>query len=133
MDNISKLYADAQRIKKHYRAEHGKYDGGEVCGQIKELFGRNNGHVKSLALSYADYWYDTYIMNSAEMATEPTEQHLKVLGSMQGLIDNEAEQITELSQDDWTELCELTNYEAEDLPLEFLNDIMILFVDHQAC
>ena len=59
MDNISKLYADAQRIKKHYRAEHGKYDGGEVCGQIKELFGRNNGHVKSLALSYADYWYDT--------------------------------------------------------------------------
>ena len=72
-------------------------------------------------------------MNSAEMENEPTEQHLKVLGSMQGLIDNEAEQITELSQNDWKELCELTNYEAEDLPLEFLNDIMILFVDHQAC
>ena len=31
MDNISKFYADAQRIKKHYRAEHSTYDGGEVC------------------------------------------------------------------------------------------------------
>ena len=133
MDNISKFYADAQRIKKHYRAEHSSYDGGEVCGKIKELFGRNNGHVKSLALSYADYWYDTYIMNSEEMENEPTEQHLQVLGSIQALIDNDPEQITELTQEDWKELCDLTNYEADDLPLEFLNDIMIIFVDHQAC
>lgn len=133
MDNISKLYADTQRIKKHYRAEHNKYDGSQVCIQIKEFFARNNNHIKSLALSYADYWFDTYIMNSLELENEPTEQHLKILGSIQALIDNSQDQITDLNKQDWKELCDLTNYEADDLPLEFLNDIMIIFVDHQAC
>lgn len=133
MDNISKFYADAQRIKKHYRANNSRYDGQKVCEEVKNLFARNNPQVKSLALSFGDYWFNEYIVNSAEMENEPTQQHLEILGAMQALMDNEPEQTAALCQKDWQELCSLTNYEAEDLPIEFLNDIMIIFVDHQAC
>ena len=42
-------------------------------------------------------------------------------------------QFTEcFTQEDWKQLCQLTNYEAEDLPLELLSSLMKNFVDNQA-
>lgn len=136
MNRTEKFLADAQRIRKHYRAEHPKYDGLKVAQETASLFQRTNPDVKELARSFADYWLNEYVSRSTGMDDEPTEQNLAKLAAMQAVLDSEdgGDEGTEaLDSKDWQELCSLTNYEAEDLPLETLNNLMILFVDKGGC
>ena len=42
------------------------------------------------------------------------------------------EDVKFLSREDWKSLCQLTNYEADSLPLDLLNSMMSVFVDKQA-
>ncbi len=132
MDNIQKFISDVQRIKKHYRAEHSTYDGQKVCEQIQDLFISSNKNLKSLAESFSDYWINKYILSSQELNNEPTDDHINILASMQALIENDVESTSSLSHEDWQELCEITNCEAEEIPIEVLNDMMMIFVDKQA-
>ena len=106
MDLIQKFSSDVEKIKKHYRAEHQTYNGEEVCNQVAAFFEQQNRDVASLAHSYASYWKEAYILPSQNMEEEPTREHI--------------------------DLCQLTNYEAEDLPLELLSSLMKNFVDNQA-
>lgn len=133
MNNTDKLTADAQRIKKHYRSEHSSYDGYKVCCQIQELFVKNNRNIHTLAESISGYWLHTYIEPSIQMENEPTEEHLAKLGAMQAFLDASdglAEGTESLNQEDWDEIKDAVNYEAEDLPLEMLNDMMMVIMDH---
>lgn len=135
MDSIQKFYSDIEKIKKHYRSEHQSYNAEEVCKQVVSLFERNNGHAPSLAQSFASYWLNTYIIPSSSLADEPTAEHTEILGAMEALLQDPEESwsYTEcLSSSDWKELCSLTNYEAEELPLELLSSLMKIFVDEQA-
>lgn len=133
MDNVQKFLADVARIKKHEYAEHSSsYSGERVCADIKSLFVKNNAHVRSLAESYTDYWMSEYILPSAEMQNEPTQEHLDKIAAMQSLIDNDVEMTDALSEKDWSELCELTGYEAEDMDVDLLNDLMSIFLDKGA-
>jgi hypothetical protein len=54
------------------------------------------------------------------------------IGAMQSLLELDLEETKALSDNDWKELCSLTNYEAEDLPLDLLNDLMSIFLEKQA-
>ncbi|MBP3365776.1 MAG: hypothetical protein J6K96_02150 [Treponema sp.] len=132
MDTVQKLLSDAQRIKKHYRAEHPAYNGTEVCLQIQELFIKRNAVVRTLASAFSDYWLSSRIRTSSKMDSEPTEEHLNVLAAIQALIENDISAADALSADDWKELCAITNSEADDIPLETLNSLMAAFVDKQA-
>ena len=135
MDKISKFISDIDRVKKFERAQNpAGYDGEKACLKIKDLFSKSNSHVSTLADSFADYWLDTYIRNSPDIRNEPTQQNVDIIAAMQALLDLEQDpEFTKaLSKSDWKELCSLTNMEGDDLPLEFLNDIMMMFVDHQA-
>lgn len=133
MDNVQKLFSDIEKLKKHERAANGNlYDGEKICIKIKDLFARNNTNCSSLALSYADYWFDAYIAPAADKNSMPDKKALDVLGAMQFLLENDPDSATALSDADWKELCSLTNLEADELDLNLLNDLMVVFVDHQA-
>lgn len=132
MDNTQKLAADIERTKKHYRAEHSSnYDCIEVCRQIVEMFANNNKSLFDLAHSFGDYWIDEYIAKSNEVNNEPTAQSIDKLCAMQNVLDNENETKC-LTKKDWQELCQCTNDLSEELPIEILNDLMAMFLDHQA-
>lgn len=131
MDNIQKLFSDIERLKKRERATTGVYDGEKICSKIKDLFVSNNGN-SSLAESFADYWFNTYVQNATDFDKMPNEKALNVLGAIQAVLDNDDSETSALTEKDWKQLCELTNLEAEDLDLNFLNDLMMMFVEHQA-
>lgn len=131
MDRIQKLFSDIERLKKRERAITGTYDGEKICSKIKDLFVSNNENT-SLSQSFADYWFNTYVQQAVDFSKMPDAKALNVLGSIQALLDNDDSQTTYLTAEDWKELCAITNLEAEDLNLDFLNDLMILFVEHQA-
>lgn len=134
MDSIQKFYSDIEKAKKHYRANHQNYDGNAVCQEIADLFCRNNKGIVSLADSFAGYWIDTYIRSSLNINEEPTPENIDKICAFQALLDGQPEQrdIACLTQEDYKELCSLVNMEAEDLPLDILNDMMTIFVDKQA-
>ena len=135
MDLIQKFSSDVEKIKKHYRAEHQTYNGEEVCNQVAAFFEQQNRDVASLAHSYASYWKEAYILPSQNMEEEPTREHIDLLAAMMALLLDveDSWQFTEcFTQEDWKQLCQLTNYEAEDLPLELLSSLMKNFVDNQA-
>jgi len=133
MDNISKFLADIDKIKKHDRAEHNNnYDGERVCLQIQKLFISNNRSFESLAASFADYWMQNYIYASSDIKSEPSQDNINRIAALQSLLENSTDDTDCLTKKDWKELCSLVNMEAEDLPIDLLNDLMIIFVDHQA-
>lgn len=133
MDDIQKFYSDVEKIKKHYRANNGgNYDGAAVCNEICDFFARNNSSLGGLGNAFAGYWMDTYINNSTNLHEEPSAENVDRLAAMQSLLDGSTDYTECLSDSDWHELCSLTNYEAEDLPIEVLNDLMAIFVDKRA-
>ena len=132
MDSIQKLYSDIEKIKKHHRSNSATYNAQEVCSQVTELFTRNNRNLESLARSFSEYWMNTYILGSENVPEEPTQDSIAKLAAFQSVIEGSTEFTECLSQEDWNELCSLTNMEAEDIPIETLNDMMMIFVDRQA-
>lgn len=135
MDRISKFLSDIEKLKKHDRAENpSSYDGERICRKIRDLYVRNNPHMGELSSSFADYWLENYVLKSPDIKNEPSQESLDKIAALQALIDceNEKELTSALNEKDWKELCSLTDMEGEDLPLEELNSIMMIFVDHQA-
>ena len=130
MDSIQKLVSDIEKVKKHYRAEHNNnYDGEKVCLQIADLFARTNRNLSSVAQSFADHWYSTYIISSADIKNEPSEDNITRLTALQSILDGEPEGTDLLTDEDWQSLCETVNAEAEDIPIETLNSLMSIFLE----
>ena len=132
MDSIQKFESDIAKTKKHERAAGSVYDGEKTCRKICQLFERNNPDCQALAVSWANYWMEKYILPSQELNEEPTEKNTAIIVAMQALMDNEVSLTDALSQEDWKELCSLTNYESEEMDMDKLNDLMIIFVDKNA-
>lgn len=139
MTDIQKFFADVERIRKHNRADNnGNYDARKACTQISSLFESNNPGLGELPSSFVNYWLNTFIepvFNSGDakaIENEPTQEHLDKLAAMQSIIDGQKDFTDTLSNDDWKELCSLTNLEAEDLPMDVLESMMTLFVDKKA-
>jgi len=133
MDNIQKFLADIDKIKKHDRADNGgNYSGERVCKGICDLFSRNNKELGELGASFADYWMQTYVLSSSDLSREPSDAAIDKIAAFQSLLDGEADGCACLTDDDLKQLCDLVNYEAEDLPLDVLNQLMTIFVDKQA-
>ena len=74
---------------------------------------------------------DTYILGSPDQESLPTSENLDTLAAMQSLLDNDGQQINTLSDKDLKELCQIVNMEAEDIPIDVLNSLMMIFVDRQ--
>jgi hypothetical protein len=134
MNDSQKFYADVRRLMKYERAQNGgRYNAKAVCTKIASLFASSNTGLGSLPDSIADYWTKTYIDSSIKPDSEPTEENLDRLAAMQTFLDGTADETTDiLSAQDWQELGDMVNYEAEDLPLDVLSTLMTILVDKKA-
>ena len=101
---MRKFRADIERIKKHTRAQNGgSYNYKKACSDIMQLFERNNSRFISLPHSLSDFWFHTYIEQSAELNNEPTPENTDKLCAIQAFLDNE-DDYSCLTSDDWKEI-----------------------------
>lgn len=130
MTNIQKFFADTARIIKHDRADNnGNYDGIRCSKRVVALFESNLSHLPEVARSLGDYWFSTYIQSSSEKNSEPTQEHLDWLANILSLFDGELEENHTFTKEDWQEIRDTINYEAENLPLDFLSSIMNILLE----
>ena len=130
MDNIQKFCSDIEKIKKHGR--QGGPASPDIVTQIKTFFVKNFRGLESLAGSFFDYWNEEYILKSGNPGDEPSKENVDRLAAMFSLLEGSVEFTDCLTDSDWKQLCSLTNMESEDLPMDTLNDLMMIFVDKKA-
>lgn len=133
MDDIAKFISDVEKTIKHDRQNNGgKSDYSRFKKDIKNLFIRNTSSCGELPGSIYDYWENQYVYNSANVAEEPVRENIERLGAFLGFLHNSRDDEDLLVQEDWDELGRLVGYEAEDLPIDVLQDLMKIVVDHGA-
>ena len=145
MDDIQKLYADFKRRVKHERSSSAAYDGKRAAESAADYFASLYTDMGTLPEQIADYWIRTRILNAEHPESEPSEQHIAWLLTAAEILDGtyaddaegkgvgESESGTSsapssFSERDWRELCDMVNYEAEELPMDRLSALMSIFV-----
>ncbi|WP_428770878.1 hypothetical protein V1L52_03280 [Treponema sp. HNW] len=130
MDTIQKFYTDIRKVVKHGRTQDGSYSSDTVCTEIAQRFSNLFADLGSLPESIAEYWLQNRILKSAAVGSEPSEQNLLWLISAADILNgnppDEGESV--FTAEDWKELFNLVNAEAEDLPIDTLTDLMSLFM-----
>lgn len=134
MDNIQKLYSDIEKIKKHNRNSSGTLDLNKVATQVSEMFQRNNRDFCDLPNSLAEYWVKTYVYPQIDLnANGLSQESVDKLCAMQAFLDNDIEDDTDcLTLDDWKQIAAFVNFEAEDMPIDLLSQMMSILVEKRA-
>lgn len=134
MDNIQKLYSDIEKIKKHNRNSSGTLDLNKVATQVSEMFQRNNRDFCDLPNSLAEYWVKTYVYPQIDLnANDLSQESVGKLCAMQAFLDNDIEDDTDcLTLDDWKQIAAFVNFEAEDMPIDLLSQMMSILVEKRA-
>ncbi len=115
MTRIDKFASDLEKIKK-------RSSSADFLSEARDFFCREYKN-SSLAQSFAFWW---------EQNSPSDSPNVEKLVALSSLLDCKVEGTECFSPSDWKELCQIVNSEAEDLPLDLLNDLMIIFVDKQA-
>lgn len=132
MTDLGKFYADVQRCLKHERADHnGNYDGLRASRAIEKLFISYSRGLECIAEPLAEYWEQTYIQKSTNLAEEPQKTNIDWLANVLALFDGQLEPDQNFSKKDWAEINDTVNAEAEDLPLDVLSSIMSTIVERK--
>lgn len=130
MNDLQKFQADINRIIKHDRADNGGiYDGIRASRKIAELFISCNKDCQSLAGSITERWLSKVEAGADE---QPSEQNLNWLFDVQEFLDGTLTGDTVLTYEDFVELRDLVNYEAEELPVEMLTTMLNTIMEHNA-
>lgn len=133
MTDISKFLSDIEKIKKHDRQNHGNApDYERIHEDIRKLFVRYSNVPGELCNSLFEYWENQFIFNSTDKKEEPTVENQERLAAMLAFLENSDEFEDRLTDDDWREIGDAVGYEAEDLPVEILQDLMKILVSHGA-
>jgi hypothetical protein len=130
MTDPEKLCSDINRIKKHERAQNGgRYNALRVCEKAASLFENERRNFSALPASMAEFWMSTYIRASVQPDEEPSDENIDKLAAMLSFLDGDSSGCDCLTETDWTQLGQLVNYEAEELPIETLSNLMTIIVD----
>ena len=133
MTDISKFLSDIQKSLKHDRQNNsGKSDYNRVKNDLRRLFERNAAAVGELADSVFEYWENEYIYRSGDIAAEPCEENQNRLAAYLAFLENSDEYQELISDDDWNEFGRLVNFEAEELDVDVLQDLMKILVSKGA-
>ena len=133
MTDINKFLSDVQKSLKHDRQNNsGKSDYNRVKNDLRRLFERNAAAVGELADSVYEYWENEYIYRSANPAAEPSEENQNRLAAYLAFLENSDEYQELISDSDWDEFGRLVNFEAEDLDIDVLQDLMKILVSKGA-
>ena len=112
MTDVEKFTSDVAKLKKMDRHEHNNVtDYNRLSNPLADLFARSSQVEKSFANTIFDYWEKNYIWNQADLSEAPTDEDVAKLGAY---------------------LAELVNYEAEDMEISKLTELMSILVDHHA-
>lgn len=129
MDQIQKFYSDIEKAKKFARADNGgKYDYRAACKRITDVFERDNRNFQTLARSFTDYWMRNYVECAEDRENAPDQTAIEKIGALYAFLNND-DQTEALSDEDWEEVKEMVNCEAEDLPIDVLSDMMRTIVE----
>lgn len=132
MIDLGKFYADVQRCLKHERADNnGNYDGLRACRAVKKLFVSYFRGLENIAEPLAEYWEQTYILQSKNLEDEPQKSNIDWLANVIALINGELEADRNFPQKDWVEINNVVNAEAEDIPIDVLSSIMSTLVERK--
>ncbi|MBR1722469.1 MAG: hypothetical protein IJ727_08345 [Treponema sp.] len=134
MTTIDKFISDIQRIIKHDRANNGgHYSAKRACTQISQLYTSNNKNLGSLALAIGDYWLNTYVLTAADLENEPSEKNIEKIKAFQDFADADPSgDFSSLSSEDWENLRDFVDDEAENLDLDTLQNMMNLILQNGA-
>ena len=134
MNSIDKFLSDIQKTIKYDRANNGgHYDARRACTQISKIFENNNRNLGSLAVSLGDYWLNTYILSSENLANEPSETNIEKIKAFQNFCDNDEDaDFSALTADDWENIRDFVDDEAENLDLFSLQNMMNLILQNGA-
>lgn len=133
MTDIAKFLTDAKKILKFDRQNNsGKSDFDRIENNLRSLFDRSTSCPGQLPNTVFAYWVSEYVATSADMKAEPTDENLDRLAAMLAFLENSDEGQEMLTDDDWQEIGELVNDEAEDLPINVLQDLMSILVSKGA-
>lgn len=133
MTDIRKFVTDVEKAKKYFRQNNGgKCDYNKIQKDIRNLFERTTSCPTGLPASIFEYWENEYIFRSADLSEEPTSENIEKLGGFLAFLENVDEYQECITDDDWNEIGPLVNYEAEDLPVDILQDLMKILVSHGA-
>lgn len=126
-----KFLSDVARIRKHEWQTKNCCTYVSISRDLRRLFENASLCPGELAGSLYDYWENHY---SAlfDASSEESSDVLEKLAAMLSFLNKGTEYEEKLNQDDWTEIGRLTGYEAEDMPLDFLQDLMAVLVKHNA-
>ena len=132
MTYTEKFLSDIARAAKRERAENGRsYDAKKTCEKIAYSFENAIRDLGGLPRAVGDYWLSEYIDPSSDAENEPTKEHAEKLAAMLSFLRGE-DDTASLSPDDWKNLAELVQDEAETLPIESLSSLMSSLVEQKA-
>ena len=131
MTDIRKFVTDLEKIKKIFRQNNsGKCDYNKLQKDIRNLFERSTSCPTGLPASIFEYWENQYIYKSADLGEEPTSDNINKLAAFLAFLENTDEYQELITDEDWEEIGPLVNYEAEDLPVDILQNLMMILVSH---
>ena len=133
MTDIGKFLSDVQKLMKHDRQNNSsKSDYNRIKNDLRNIFERATSCPGELPGSVFEYWENEYVYNSTDMANEPSQENANKLGAFLAFLDNSDEDQDLISDHDWQEIGQLVNYEAEELPVDILQDLMMILVNKGA-
>lgn len=129
MTDIGKFLSDLQKILKHDRQNNsGSSNYERISKDICSLFVRASACPGQLPKSIFHVWESNYIYGLPSLENEPSEQRAQALAAMLAFLSNSDEYQDLLTQDDWEEISDIVNAEADDMPLDLLQDLMGILV-----
>ncbi|NLC92775.1 MAG: hypothetical protein GX677_04830 [Treponema sp.] len=133
MNDNGKFSSDVQKLIKHCRQENnGIINYNKISHDLENLFERASSCPGELPSSIFEYWEKEYVLRSSTLTNEPSEENLNKLKAFFSFLDNSNENPEYINENDWVQLGQLVTYEAEDLPVNILTDLMAIIVDHKA-
>lgn len=117
MNKSEKFSADLRRIKKANRSDS-YFNLNGAISDMERLFSSQNSQAGGLASSLFDWW-----KNEWARGPELEDFALEKLCALNAFL-NQEEDVDALDQDDWRRVKDEVGYEAENLPLDLLSDMM---------
>ena len=133
MTDVEKFTSDVAKLKKMDRHNHNnENDYNRLSTPLADLFAKSAETDKSLSGTIFDYWEKTYIWTQTDLSEAPNEDTTAKLAAFLAFLNNSDENSELVTAEDWKNLAELVNYEAEDMDIEKLTELMSILVDHKA-
>ena len=132
MNTIDKFLSDIEKAKKYARQKGTAGGYNAVRGELERLFENASSCPTDLPHSLFEYWENTYIFTSADLTWEPESDKCQKLAAMLAFLEDSDEYSDTLSDSDWQEIGRLVNFEAEDLPVDLLQQLMKVLVSKGA-